>query len=62
MGLSVVYFLTKLGYKESKETKFHKLQMEYIERFSIYLSYKDKTEEETIYILKKSLEDNKPYK
>ena len=44
-----------------KKENIHKLQMEYIERFSLYFPYKNRSEEEIIYILKKSLEDNIPY-
>lgn len=55
---NIIYHLILYKKKES----IHKLQMEYIERFSLYFPYKDKNEEELIYILKKSLEDNKPYK
>jgi hypothetical protein len=35
--------------------------MEYIERFSLYFPHKNRSEEEIICILKKSLEENIPY-
>lgn len=53
LGSSVVYFLTKLGYK---------LQMNYMNRFYLHFPHKDKSDEESFKVLKKSLEDNKPYK
>ena len=54
----MVYFLL---HTHKKKDNIHKLQMEYIERFSLYFPYKNRSEEEIIYILKKSLEENIPY-
>lgn len=66
MVLFIVYIiLFNITYHlitHKKKENIHKLQMEYIERFSLYFPHKNKSEEEIIHILKKSLEDNKPYK
>ena len=66
MVLFIVYIiLFNITYHlitHKKKENIHKLQMEYIERFSLYFPHKNRSEEEIIHILKKSLEDNKPYK
>ncbi len=65
MVLFIVYIiLFNITYHlitHKKKENIHKLQMEYIERFSLYLPYKNRIEEEMVYILKKSLEENIPY-
>jgi hypothetical protein len=65
IGLFIIYILLfNIIYhliSNKKKENIHKLQMEYIERFSLYLPYKNRSEEEIIHILKKSLEENIPY-
>ena len=62
LGSSIVFFISRA--KEKKEyslKELHKLQIEYIERFNLPFKFNNRDKKDALRLLRKSLEENKPY-
>ena len=62
LGSSIVFFISRA--KEKKEyslRELHKLQIKYIERFNLPFKFNNRDKKDALRLLRKSLEENKPY-
>ena len=62
LGSSVVFFISRGKVKKKYSLKeLHNLQIEYIERFNLPFKFNNRDNKDALRLLRKSIEENKPY-